>query len=257
MAKTIRLTENDLQSIIRRIIIENNAATINQYRQIFVDSGKISEKDYNTIIETSDGKGAYIKWLCARVAKKIIKGEDISRFKDFFSTFEEIQKGNQTAKTFLHLPQFKEGEKYILNLDKIKTKEDISEVEIAIDNYKRKTKSLESDGGNNENLVSKGDLLKLDAAGIKLLGTVDGYQIFKIQDISKETHKVYCDVLFKHKEGADIKFCTFGFANYQEELVNHPGSAYYFIFNLADDMGPYQFHYESNQFMDRLDHQLF
>jgi phosphoribosyl-ATP pyrophosphohydrolase len=37
MAKTIRLTENDLQLIIRRIINEANEATIAQYKQIFVD----------------------------------------------------------------------------------------------------------------------------------------------------------------------------------------------------------------------------
>ena len=82
MAKTIRLTENDLQLIIRRIISEQNQATIAQYKQIFVDSGKISEEVYDEIVSAAGGKGAYIKWLSARVAEKKVLEEDIYKYED-------------------------------------------------------------------------------------------------------------------------------------------------------------------------------
>jgi len=248
MAKTIRLTENDLQLIIRRIISEQNQATIAQYKQIFVDSGKISEEVYDDIVSAAGGKGAYIKWLSARVAEKKILEEDIYKYEDYFKSFEEAKK-SKAGKAFFS----------ILDINQIKSSRDIREFEKAAIAFKEKgiEFGMDDDLGSSENLVSKNDLLKLDAAGIKLLGLVDGYQIFKISDISKETHKVYCDILFKAQKGAEIKFCTFGHGHYSRYLKDYPGSAYYFIFNLGDPMAPYQFHYESNQFMDRRDQQIF
>ena len=248
MAKTIRLTENDLQLIIRRIINEANEATIAQYKQIFVDSGKISEEVYDEIVSAAGGKGAYIKWLSARVAEKKVLEEDIYKYEDYFKSFEEAKKSN-AGKAFFS----------ILDINQIKSSRDIREFEKAAIAFKEKgiEFGMDDELGSSENLVSKNDLLKLDAAGIKLLGLVDGYQIFKISDISKETHKVYCDILFKAQKGAEIKFCTFGHGHYSRYLKDYPGSAYYFIFNLGDPMAPYQFHYESNQFMDRRDQQIF
>ncbi len=266
MAKTIRLTENDLQLIIRRIISEANEATIAKYKQIFVDSGKIDEEYWDEIVQATMGKDAYMKWLCSRIVRKIIKAEDSLRYESLFKTFEQIKKSNKISQQYLHIPQFETGEedengepKYIFNLDSIKTQSDIRDLEKAVDAFKQKSLDLSMDDNlvNTGNLVSKPDLMKLDAAGIKLLGLVDGYQIFKISDISKETHKVYCDILFKAQKGAEIKFCTFGHGHYSRYLKDYPGSAYYFIFNLGDPMAPYQFHYESNQFMDRRDQQIF
>ena len=248
MAKIIRLTERDLHSIIKNVIRENNEATIAQYKQIFVNSGKISEEVYDEIVSAAGGKGAYIKWLSARVAEKKVLEEDIYKYEDYFKSFEEAKKSN-AGKAFFS----------ILDINQIKSSRDIREFEKAAIAFKEKgiEFGMDDELGSSENLVSKNDLLKLDAAGIKLLGLVDGYQIFKISDISKETHKVYCDILFKAQKGAEIKFCTFGHGHYSRYLKDYPGSAYYFIFNLGDPMAPYQFHYESNQFMDRRDQQIF
>jgi hypothetical protein len=264
MAKIIRLTERDLHSIIKNVIRENNEATIDKYKKIFIDTGKIDGEYWDEIVQATMGKDAYMKWLCSRIVRKIIKAEDSLRYESLFKTFEQIKKSNKITQQYLHIPQFKTGEedgepKYTFNLDSIKTQSDIKTLEKAIDAFKQKDLDLSMDDniGNSANLVSKPDLMKLDAAGIKLLGLVDGYQIFKISDISKETHKVYCDILFKAQKGAEIKFCTFGHGHYSRYLKDYPGSAYYFIFNLGDPMAPYQFHYESNQFMDRRDQQIF
>jgi hypothetical protein len=174
--------------------------------------------------------------------------EDIYKYEDYFRSFDDAKKSN-AGKAFFS----------ILDINQIKSSGDIRAFEKAAIAFKEKgiEFGMDDDLGNSENLVSKNDLLKLDAAGIKLLGLVDGYQIFKISDISKETHKVYCDILFKAQKGAEIKFCTFGHGHYSRYLKDYPGSAYYFIFNLGDPMAPYQFHYESNQFMDRRDQQIF
>jgi hypothetical protein len=50
MAKIIRLTERDLHLIIKNVIREQNEATIAQYKQIFVNSGKIDEDVYDEIV---------------------------------------------------------------------------------------------------------------------------------------------------------------------------------------------------------------
>ena len=248
MAKIVRLTERDLHLIIKNVIREQNEATIAQYKQIFVNSGKIDEDVYDEIVAAAKGKGAYIKWLCSRVAEKKILEEDIYKYEDYLKSFDEAKK-SKAGKAFFN----------ILDINQIKSSGDIRAFEKSAIAFKEKgiEFGMDDDLGSSDNLVSKNDLLKLDAAGIKLIGIVDGYQIFKITDISKDTHKVYCDILFKAQKGAEIKFCTFGYGHYSRYLKDYPGSAYYFIFNLGDPMAPYQFHYESNQFMDRRDQQIF
>jgi hypothetical protein len=44
-----------------------------------------------------------------------------------------------------------------------------------------------------------------------------------------------------------------GFDSFREYLNNSPGSSYYVFYNLGDPKSPYQFHYESSQFMDKND----
>ena len=92
MAKTIRLTEHDLSIIIKRVIREQNEATISNYKRIFVDSGNLSEEIFDEIVEVSKGKGAYVKWLAARVAEKKIKDEDIYKFEGYIDSFEKAKR---------------------------------------------------------------------------------------------------------------------------------------------------------------------
>ena len=92
MAKTIRLTESDLSLIVRRVIKEQNDATISNYKRIFVDSGKLSEEIFDEIVEVSKGKGAYVKWLAARVAERKIEDEDIYKFEGYIDSFEKAKR---------------------------------------------------------------------------------------------------------------------------------------------------------------------
>lgn len=249
MAKTIRLTESDLATIVRRVIKEQNEATISNYRKIFVDSGRLSEEVFDEIVEVCKGKGAYVKWLAARVAENKIKDEDIYKFEGYFDLFE---KAKRTPRGKAMFP--------ILDINQVKSPSDIRTfIDAAIDFGEVGSVEGDEEEMDPESvLISKSDILKLQDAGIKLIGLVAGYQIFKISNMDKETWEVYRNILAKCKEGASIHICTMGgYSHFKDLLQKHPGSSYYVIFNQNDPLSPYQFHYESNQFKDRKDADMF
>lgn len=249
MAKTIRLTEQDLSIIIKRVIREQNEATISNYRKIFVDSGKLSGEVFDEIVEVSKGKGAYVKWLSARVAEKKIKDEDIYKFEGYIDSFE---KAKRTPRGKAMFP--------ILDINQIKSSSDVRTfIDAAIEFQEVGSVEGEEDEMDSDSvLVSKSDILKLQDVGIKLIGLVAGYQIFKVSNMDKQTWEVYRTILGKCKEGASIHICTIaGYSHFKNYLEKHPGSSYYVIFNQNDPLSPYQFHYESNQFKDRKDADVF
>lgn len=249
MAKTIRLTERDLSLIIRRVIKEENDATISNYKRIFVDSGKLSEEIFDEIVEVSKGKGAYVKWLAARVAEKKIKDEDIYKFEEYLDSFEKAKRSPRGKAMFP-----------IIDINQVKSSSDIRAfIDAAIEfeeigSVEGEEEEMDSDSV----LVSKSDILKLKDVGINLIGLVAGYQIFKVSNMDKQTWEVYRTILGKCKEGASIHICTIaGYTHFKNYLEKHPGSSYYVIFNQNDPLSPYQFHYESNQFKDRKDADVF
>lgn len=249
MAKTIRLTESDLSLIVRRVIKEQNEATISNYKRIFVDSGKLSEEIFDEIVEVSKGKGAYVKWLAARVAEKKIKDEDIYKFEEYLDSFEKAKRSPRGKAMFP-----------IIDINQVKSSSDIRAfIDAAIEfeevgSVEGEEEEMDSDSV----LVSKSDILKLKDVGINLIGLVAGYQIFKVSNMDKQTWEVYRTILGKCKEGASIHICTIaGYTHFRNYLEKHPGSSYYVIFNQNDPLSPYQFHYESNQFKDRKDADVF
>jgi hypothetical protein len=56
--------------------------SIEQLKTQFVDSGKISQEDFNEITNVTP-KTAYITWLAKKVADGIIKVEDIYKYKKY------------------------------------------------------------------------------------------------------------------------------------------------------------------------------
>lgn len=249
MAKTIRLTESDLATIVRRVIKEQNEATISNYRKIFVNSGKLSEEVFDEIVEVSKGKGAYVKWLAARVAEKKIKDEDIYKFEEYLVSFSKAKRTPRGKEMFP-----------ILDINQIKSSSDIRTFIDAAIQFEEigSVEGEEEEMDSDSVLVSKSDILKLKDVGINLIGLVAGYQIFKVSNMDKQTWEVYRTILSKCKEGASIHICTIaGYSHFKNYLEKHPGSSYYVIFNQNDPLSPYQFHYESNQFKDRKDADVF
>ena len=109
-------------------------------------------------------------------------------------------------------------------------------------------------------MVSQNGIQKLESVGIKYLGMVDGLQAFQVPPEvkgSKDAWNVYREILGKcsgRDKGQKISICTMaGFGNFNQYLNDYPGSSYYVFYNMGDPLSPYQFHYESNQFMDKND----
>ena len=77
-----------LVDLLKETITE---ASVEQLQTQFVDTGKISQKDFNEIINVTP-KTAYITWLAKKVADKIIKPEDIYKYKKYFGIFDRRKK---------------------------------------------------------------------------------------------------------------------------------------------------------------------
>ena len=91
MAKIIRLTENDLASIVRRVILENNDVTRKLIQAQFVDKEKISQEDADDILSIS-AKGNYLMWLAKMVANGAVQSSEIKSFDNYFKTADDAKK---------------------------------------------------------------------------------------------------------------------------------------------------------------------
>ena len=95
MAKIIRLTENDLASIVRRVISEANVATEKNFYAEFVDKGKISKEDADAILSLP-AKANILMWLGRLVAKGYVESNEIKSFEGYLKTFESVNKPGVT-----------------------------------------------------------------------------------------------------------------------------------------------------------------
>lgn len=224
-----------------------NEASIEQLQQQFVDTNKISIKDFDSIKQATDSKGAYATWLVKKVTDKIIKSEDIYKFKKYFNIFDKYK--NQFP---------------LKDINQYKSKEDIKNFlskAIEIDNNIAAITGTEKTSESSNNLVPLHGVKELESVGIKFLGTVDGYQCFKVpQELkgNKQAWKTYRKHLAKcsgRKEGEGIELCTMADQEYFNEYLSDDD--YYIFFNLNDSKSPYQFHYNSEQFMDKNDTPVF
>jgi hypothetical protein len=233
------LIENRL-TINSRLLAE---VSIDILKSQYVDTNKISQEDFDNIVDASNQKSAYATWLAKKVVDKIIKTEDVYKFKEYFPIFDK----NKRLYTKNDINQYK-------------TDSDVREfinktIEI-------REKDIEVTGGesNTESLATTNEVRKLESVGIKLLGLQDGYQIFKVPQSLKnnqEGWKIYKEVLGRcagRDKGAKIDICTMASNQYFDEYLED--GPYYVIFNMSDPQSPYQFHYESNQFMDKNDNPI-
>ena len=232
----IRITESQY-----RVLSEQY--TEDELKTKYVDSGLIPENQFNEIIN-SIKKPFYSQWLLKMVSSGFIKYEDAYKFEYYFNVFEKFKQ---------HYP--------IKDLGQIKTLQDVIE-------FERKSKDIlikqqeteQGDVSDKKNLVSQNGIQKLESVGIKYLGMVDGLQAFQVPPEvkdSKDAWNVYREILGKcsgRDKGQRISICTMaGFGSFNKYLNDYPGSSYYVFYNMGDPLSPYQFHYESNQFMDKND----
>lgn len=232
----IRITESQF-----RVLSEQY--TEDELKTKYVDSGLIPENQFNEIFN-SIKKPFYSQWLLKMVSSGFIKYEDAYKFQYYFNVFEKFKR---------HYP--------IKDLGQIKTLQDVIE-------FERKSKDIlikqqeteQGDVSDKKNLVSTNNIQKLESVGIKYLGMVDGLQAFQVPPETKDNKdawNVYREILGKcsgRDKGQIVSICTMaGFGSFNKYLNDYPGSSYYVFYNMGDPLSPYQFHYESNQFMDKND----
>jgi hypothetical protein len=235
------ITENQLKKIII------SEARLEDVVQKYVGEGKpVSEEKYNEILGVTHNDKNYTMWLILRIAGGVIKDEDVYKYEQYFKIFNRYKnlfpiKDINQIKTINDVEDF------------IKKCVEVREREVKVDDN-TKTKF------NKDNYVSPSEIQKLDEVGIKYYGMVDGYQVFEVPNESKDNPEAklrYRNILGRcagRDMGAKIDICTMSSGKYFEKYLNdHPGSSYFVMFNMGDKNSPYQFHYESGQFMDKND----
>lgn len=231
--------------LIESIVIDE--AYIDNIRNKYVGEGKpISEDLFQRISDVTFNKPAIISWMILRIVDGVIKSEDVYKYKEYLSIFNK------------HKSLFP-----ITDINQIKTKEQLSEFLRKVIEIRELSVNKTDNVEEGKNLVSVNEIKKLESVGINYLGMSEGYQVFQVPPEcanNEESFKVYKNVLGRCKgrsEGAGIDICTMAnIEHFNDYLVSHPGSSYFVMYNLSDPQSPYQFHYESVQFMDKNDNQL-
>jgi hypothetical protein len=206
---------------------------------------KISNDDYNQIVKVSK-KVANIIWLTVKVHNDIILLEDVYKFEEYFDIFEK----NKT----------KFSEK---SIHKYETKEDVGLfIQTCIVVRERNIKF--EDILDKDRYVSLNEIEKLEAVGIKYHGLVDDVQLFEIPNECKNNEmawKAHREILARCKgreQGAKIEICTMAsFSYFKQYLDNNPNSSYWILFDLQNPLSPYQMHFESGNFKDKNDADMF
>lgn len=219
-----------LLNLLESIIFE---ASTDKLKKDFVDSGKVSQDIFDSIVDASNGQYGYAIWLLKRVIEKIILPEDIYKYKNYLKVFDRYKKKFPSN----DITQYKTREQvrdFVLNAIKI------------ID--------MQSESPTDDNnLVTTTDMMKLKSIGINMIGMVDGYQCFKVpKELANDenAYKIYKKIL-GDAGGKDIAICTMGnFSHFQNHLKDDD---FYVFFNKKDDLSPYQLGYAQMQFKDRND----
>jgi hypothetical protein len=235
----------NLSKIIKEVINESiltEAFTIEDLKDKFVNKGTIDEETFNEIIGM-DLKINYTAWLLKMVNTNLIPSEDISQFIPYLEVFNK----------FKNLYPIKD-------INRINKNEEIEEfIKTSIKIIEQSSTSGQETKGD-KNYVTPTEISRLDRVGISFLGTISGYQVFKIpHTINPEaTWKEYRQILGRcsgRETGEDVKFCTIAtIARFKQYTEDGP---MYVFFNMSDSLSPYQFDYESEQYKDRRNLDIF
>lgn len=266
MAKIIRLTENDLASIVRRVISEATQKDREIMSDEFVKSGKLTEDELEDILSLS-AKGNYLRWLARSVARGFVESSEIKSFENYFKIFETV-KGPGVTDELKDIFRSKGIFTDVFEITQLKTQDSIDSFISACDDYSKEIGKLGLGSEGSKGLLSSAKVDELKEAGIDLLGVVDGYQIFKVSSTSDESYNAYRKILLQcggkpipsttdPDKLVSIAMCTTGKDHFTRYLNDHPGSSYYVIYNYSDHDSPYQFFYENNEFKNRENKEIF
>ena len=220
------LTENKLT----HSSIKLNEVSIDMLQTQFVDTGRIDRNTFKDIVDAAQKDSAFATWLTSRVAgtkkvKPIIKKEDIYKYKKHLETFKRNKR-----------------EYPLKDINMVKDQN-------ALDDFIKKSREIQA---REEGDISQQKGVSKDEKYTKLkLGEVDGYEIFKFPKGSKELYGASCEL------GSGTDWCT-ATGNTDSFFQDYIGQGdIYIIINKSNPKEKYQFHYETDSFMDRDDRRIF
>jgi hypothetical protein len=220
------LTENQLT----HSSVSLNEVSIDMLQTQFVDTGRIDRNTFNTILDASQKDSAFATWLTSRVAgtkkvKPIIKKEDISKYKKYLDIFKRNKR-----------------EYPLKDINMVKDQN-------ALDGFIKKSREIQA---KEEGDISQQKGVSKSEKYTKLkLGEVDGYEIFKFPKGSKDLYGASCEL------GAGTSWCT-STGNTDAWFLDYIDQGdIYVIINKSNPKDKYQFHYESNSYMDPNDIDIF
>lgn len=224
---------------LRKYLIENqlthssvklNEVSIDMLQTQFVDTGRIDRNTFKDIVDAAQKDSAFATWLTSRVtgtkkAKPIIKKEDIYKYKTYLDTFKRNKR-----------------EYSLKDINMVKD-------ENALDDFIKKSKEIQDREG--EDISQQKGISKAEKYTKLKLGEVDGYEIFKFPKGSKELYGASCEL------GSGTDWCT-ATGNTDTWFLDYISQGdIYVIINKSNPKDKYQFHYETGQFMDPNDRDIF
>jgi len=205
-----------LTNLLKEALTE---VSVEQLKTQFVDSGKISEKDFNEITNATS-KTAYITWLAKKVADKIIKAEDIYKYKKYFNIFDRRKK-----------------EYPLVDINQYKTQDDLSQFI---------NKSVEIANRESEDVSQQKGVSKEDKYKEFYLGSVDGFNVYKLPKGRKDLYNASCEL------GSGTEWCT-ATGKTEDHFNKYISKGPLFIFLKPGSSKKYQFSYETESFMNEKD----
>ena len=205
---------------------------------------KISEEEFRKINELFNKKFNFVRWMVLRIVENKILFEDLNMWKDVIDIF------NQYKNKFVQK-----------DLNQIVSQQEVDELQKRAFEIKKDVLSkLPSNMEEKDAYLSPNQIDKLSNLGVIFHGIVDGYQLFEVTSSAcqwtEQEWIIYKNIMGQCKnreQGAKIQLCTMaGFDAFRKYLCDdYPNSSYFNIYKKSDQDSPYQFHYESAQFMNK------
>ena len=209
-----------LINLLKEVITEVSIADLEAQ---FVDTGKISPEDFKEITDATGNKSAYATWLAKKVADKIIKSEDIYKYKKYFSVFDRNKKLYPSP-----------------DINQYKTDNDISQfTKISVGLVDKEAQDPSQQKG-----VARSDKYKEF-----YMGSVDGFDVYELPKGRKDLYGASCEL------GSGTEWCT-ATGRTREYFNKYISSGPLFIFIKPGSKEKYQFSYEEGQFMDKDDNPI-
>lgn len=206
---------------LRSLLFE---VSLDQLKTQFVDTGKISDSEFTEIIDSAGGKSAYATWLTKMVATKTIQPEDLYKYNAYFKIFDRRKR-----------------EYSFQDINQYKTSQDIAKfIETSVDIANKEQRDPSQKKG----------VAKANKYAEFHIGSVDGFDVYELPKGRKDLYGASCEL------GSGTGWCT-ATGKDRDAFDTYISAGPLFIFIKPGTAEKYQFSYETNQFKDQHDIEVF